>query len=69
MVLAGLAIGLVGALAATRLLEGFLYEVRASDPATLTGVASVLLLVALLATYVPARRAARSDPVAALRDE
>jgi putative ABC transport system permease protein len=65
----GLAIGVVAALLSTRLLAGFLFEVTATDPATFICVSVVLALVALLAVYVPARRAARVDPLAALRAE
>jgi putative ABC transport system permease protein len=65
----GIALGLLGALAGTRVLASFLYGVGATDPVTLTGVATVLVLVALIASYVPARRAARVDPAAALRGE
>ncbi len=65
----GTAIGLAGALAAGRLLSAFLFGVRASDPLTLAAVVVLLLAVAALATYVPARRALRVDPIAALRTE
>ena len=66
---AGLAIGAGGALAIAGLVRGLLYEVQPSDPATLALVSGVLLLVALAASYLPARRAAAVDPVAALRSE
>ncbi len=65
----GTAIGLGAALVAGRLIAAFLYGVRATDPLTLAVVAAVLLGVALLATYLPARRALRVDPIAALRIE
>ncbi len=65
----GLAGGLAGALALTRLMGGLLYGVSPTDPLTLAIVAAVLSAVALLATYLPARRAARADPVIALRGE
>jgi putative ABC transport system permease protein len=65
----GVALGLVVALAATRFLEGMLYGVTTTDPATLLAVPAVLLLVALLATILPAVRATRVDPVVALRSE
>jgi len=67
--LAGLAAGLVGALAVTRALAGLLYGVSASDPWSLLASALALGTVAALATYPPARRAATVDPIAALRSE
>ena len=66
---AGVALGLLGALALTRLMTGLLYGVAPSDPLTFVTVAALLLAVALLACWVPARRAARTDPIVALRDE
>jgi putative ABC transport system permease protein len=65
----GLALGLVGAAAATRLIEGFLFSVSASDPFTYLATCGVFLAVALLASYLPARRAMRVDPIIALREE
>jgi len=65
----GLAIGLVGALALSRLLASSLFGVQPTDPATLGVVSAVVLVVTLLASYVPARRAADVDPVSALRTE
>jgi predicted permease len=62
----GLALGLAGALAASRLLSGFLFEVSAADPVTFAGVLVVLAAAALLASWLPARRAARVDPTRAL---
>jgi putative ABC transport system permease protein len=68
-VLIGLAVGLAASAAATRLLAGMLFDVRPLDPAILGGVALLLATVALAASYLPARRAARIDPLTALRCE
>jgi putative ABC transport system permease protein len=66
---AGTAVGLGGAALLTRVLEKLLFGVKPSDPATLGAVAILLLVVAGVACYIPARRAARIDPLAALRTE
>jgi putative ABC transport system permease protein len=65
----GTIVGLAGAATMTRVLEKLLFVVKPSDPATLGGVALLLLVVAGVACYIPARRAARIDPLAALRAE
>jgi putative ABC transport system permease protein len=69
LALLGVAFGLLGALWLTRLLQQLLFEVAPTDPLTYVGVALVLGLAALVACYVPARRAARVDPIIALRAE
>jgi putative ABC transport system permease protein len=66
---AGLVVGSVGAYYLTRAMTGLLYEVKPADPLTMTVVAVALLGMALLASYVPARRATRIDPLAALRSD
>ena len=68
LVAAGLGIGAVAALALTRLLSGFLFHVRATDPATFLAMAALFCVIAALACLVPARRATRVDPMIALRD-
>jgi ABC-type antimicrobial peptide transport system permease subunit len=65
----GLVIGLAGAMAATGLLRSMLFQVKTTDPLTYVGVALLLALVASVASYIPARRAVRVDPLRALRQE
>ncbi len=65
----GLAAGLAGALAVTRVLQDLLFGVRASDPVTFAEVSLLLLGVLVVAAYLPARRATQVDPIVALRTE
>jgi putative ABC transport system permease protein len=69
LTLMGIAMGLAGAFALTRYLSSQLYSVKATDPLTFLAVAVALTGVALLASWLPARRGARTDPMAALRTE
>jgi putative ABC transport system permease protein len=69
LAIAGLVIGLVVALGASRLIGGLLFEIAPTDAMTYVAVAGALLAIALLASYLPARRASRIDPVQALRYE
>jgi putative ABC transport system permease protein len=69
LTLLGVAIGVIAALSLTRLMRGLLFEVSPIDPLTFASVALLLILVALLACYIPARRATRVDPMIALRHE
>jgi ABC-type antimicrobial peptide transport system permease subunit len=65
----GAIVGVVGSLALTRLLKSQLFDIKPTDPATLLGAAVLMLLVALAACYLPARRATHVDPLVALRHE
>jgi putative ABC transport system permease protein len=69
LVAVAIVIGLAGALATSRLLASQLFEMSATDPATLAAGAATLSAFALLACYVPARRAMRVEPLVALREE
>jgi ABC-type antimicrobial peptide transport system permease subunit len=69
LVALGVVVGVGGALAVTRLLNNFLFGVGTADLPTLAGTAVLLTVVAMLATLLPARRAARVDPMVALRYE
>jgi putative ABC transport system permease protein len=69
LTLIGVVVGVAGAVALTRVLSSLLYDVTPTDPVTLGMVSCVLVVIALLASYLPARRAARVDPMVALRYE
>jgi len=69
LTLAGVAIGLGASLVMTRLMGSLLFNMSPTDPVTLSAVALILALVALVACYLPARRAARVDPMIALKHD
>jgi ABC-type antimicrobial peptide transport system permease subunit len=69
MVLQGLGLGVIGALAAGRVLANMLYATKPTDPATYVVVTGVLICVACLSSWLPARRASRVDPMTVLRHE
>jgi putative ABC transport system permease protein len=68
-ILAGVALGVAGSMASGNLLVDFLYNVKPGDPQVLVSIVFVLVIAALLASWLPARRAAAIDPLVALRDE
>ena len=69
LALIGVAIGIAGSIGLTRFLVSLLYDVKPTDPLTFIAVSLILIAVALLACYIPARRAAKVDPMVALRYE
>jgi putative ABC transport system permease protein len=69
LALVGVVAGLALAAAAARLIRGLLFDVSAADPATFVAAPIVLLAIAIVASYIPARRATRIDPIIALRGE
>jgi putative ABC transport system permease protein len=69
LAIAGVALGLAGAFALTRLIRSLLFGVQPSDPVTYVAIAALLAVIALVASYIPARRAAHIDPMVSLRWE
>jgi len=69
LALSGVALGLIAAFALTRLMRSLLFGVNSTDPITFVAIALLLALVALIASYIPAHRAARIDPMISLRCE
>jgi putative ABC transport system permease protein len=69
LAVAGLGVGIAGAIALTRVMRSLLFSVSATDPTVFGSIVALLAAIALLACYLPARRAARVDPMVALRQE
>ena len=69
LVLAGTAAGILLALALAQALRSLIYHVSPADPLTFTAISIAVVLIAILASYIPARKATRADPMAALRAE
>jgi ABC-type antimicrobial peptide transport system permease subunit len=69
LAITGVALGLAGAFALARLIRSLLFGVQASDPLTFAAIAALLAVIALVASYIPARRAAQIDPMVSLRWE
>jgi putative ABC transport system permease protein len=69
LTLIGVVVGIAGSCAVTSYLSSLLFGVKPTDPLTFIGVAAILVAVALLASYIPARRAVKIDPIIALRYE
>lgn len=69
LALSGVAVGLAAAFALTRLMQSLLFEVKATDPVVFASIAALLVMVAFLVCYLPAWRAARIEPMTALRDK
>jgi putative ABC transport system permease protein len=69
LAITGVGAGLAAAFVFTRLMRSLLFGISSADPVTFAGISLLLTLVALLATYIPARRAARIDPILCLRSE